>query len=384
VHTQSIKVYVVIVRKHISSVLRLATVWLGQAARPLGASVSSKERGAPPAAHGHTTFWWTNGSAIHLVDSLAKQRGAACRGEEGRGAARGAAGLGPARPRVSRASRALPRAAEMIQQAAAAAALKGRKKREKNMDVLMTEMLQDFFASESAGGAAERAKQIEEKAKGKLGGTTVAFDSHMKKSVKHEKQIDGLVQKVTERMARSGNYNSFASICVFFVIYVTAVMLQQDTEAHNAIQSAFQATILAGLADASNSLGSLVSPDDLLDWLQNDFVDRAWDDPICGDGTCEFDGQEYPGFGRFGCIPDCGRYLFTTKITVDLQVLYNASRKVIDWNLVNIDTRGRTPDFKWNIYSYTMDDFLLAEDARPEDGYCSCIFALLGACVRAA
>jgi hypothetical protein len=263
-------------------------------------------------------------------------------------------------------------------QAQVAGALKGRRRREKNSNDLMAELLKDFFEGESGESAAERARQIEDKTQGLLGGTTVAFDQDHKKSVKHEKQIDGLLRKVSERMSRSRNYNSFASIVVFASIYVAAVLMQnKDLQAHNAIQSAFQATILAGLLGASNGMGVDVSsgcvssPDNILDWLQNDFVDRAWDDPICGDGTCEWDGQEYPGFGRFGCIPDCGRYLFTTKITVDLQVLYNASRKVIDWNLVNVDPRGRSPNFKWNIYSYTMGDFLLAEDARPEDGYCS-------------
>jgi hypothetical protein len=260
-------------------------------------------------------------------------------------------------------------------QAQVAGALKGRKRREKNSNDLMAELLRDFFEGESGESAAERARQMEDKTRAKLGGTTVAFESDHKKSVKHEKQIDGLLLQVQKRMSRSRNYNSLASIVFFASIYLVVVIMQnKDLQAHNAIQSAFQATILAGLLGASNGMGVDVSSgcvssaDTILDWLQTDFVDRAWDDPICGDGTCEWDGQEYPGFGRFGCIPDCGRYLFTTKITVDLQVLYNASSKAINWNLLKVDPRGRSPNFKWNIYSDTMGDFLLAEDARPEDG----------------
>lgn len=250
-----------------------------------------------------------------------------------------------------------------MQGAAIAAALQGRKKRDNMRDTFMTEMLDDFFESESGASAADRSNKFKGITEGKLGGTTMAFDKHLKKSVKHEKQIDALMAKVGDRMSRSGNYNSFATILVFFILYVTAVMMQQDTPSSSAIQSAFQTTIIAGLDG-----GQISSPDDLFDWLQADIVDRGWDDPICGDGTCEWDGSEYPGFGRFGCIEDCGRYLFTTKITVDLQVLFNASAKMLDWDLSSVNSRSRTPNFKWNLYSHTMGDFVLADDAKPEDG----------------
>ena len=262
----------------------------------------------------------------------------------------------------------------MMHQAAIAAALKGRKKRTSDRDSLMTELLDDFFESESGLSAAERSKRMETHTNNKLGGSTHVFDRHHKKSVKHEKQVDLMLEKVSERMARSANYNAFASILFFAVLYVAAVTMQQDIASASAIQAAFQATIIAGLSDT----GKLTSADDIFDWLQSDIIDRGWDEPICGDGTCEWDGNEYPGFGRFGCIRDCGRYLFTTKITVDLQVLYNASAKMLNvqnrqlkngWNIQNVDDRGRKPNFKWNIWSDTMGDFLLAEDASPEDGY---------------
>ena len=85
-------------------------------------------------------------------------------------------------------------------QAQVAGALKGRRRREKNSNDLMAELLKDFFEGESGESAAERARQIEDKTQGLLGGTTVAFDQDHKKSVKHEKQIDGLLRKVSERM----------------------------------------------------------------------------------------------------------------------------------------------------------------------------------------
>ena len=133
-------------------------------------------------------------------------------------------------------------------QAQVAGALKGRKRREKNSNDLMAELLRDFFEGESGESAAERARQMEDKTRAKLGGTTVAFESDHKKSVKHEKQIDGLLLQVQKRMSRSRNYNSLASIVFFASIYLVVVIMQnKDLQAHNAIQSAFQATILAGL-----------------------------------------------------------------------------------------------------------------------------------------
>ena len=265
----------------------------------------------------------------------------------------------------------------------AAAVIRGRKKRVQSQDEFMRDILDDFFESEDGFKAAERAKSLEEKATGKLEGTRVAFDIEHKKSLKHEKQIDGLLQKVTDRMSRSVNYNSFASICVFFALYLSAVLLQQNVSTENTIQTAFQETIIKGACGGEFCAGSrLGDPQEIFDWLQEDIVDRAWDEPVCGDGTCEWDGNEYPGFGRFGCIEDCGRYLFTTQITVDLNTFYNASRKMlrkpkikgipddqtVGWNLEKLMNPDRKPDFKWNLFSKTMGDFLLAEDAAPEDG----------------
>jgi hypothetical protein len=251
-----------------------------------------------------------------------------------------------------------------MQQAAVAAALKGRKRRQKTSDDFMNEMLDEFFESESGASAAERSKKFDGITSNKLGGSTVVFDRHMKKSIKHEKQIDGLMAKVTDRMSRSKNYNAFASILFFAVLYVAAIVLQQRVLDENAVQTAYLATIVGGIEGRA----PFASEDDIYDWLQEEIVDRAWDEPICGDGTCERDGSEYPGFGRFGCIPDCGRYLYTTKITVDLQTLYQAAAKTLNWDLRKVETGGRTPGFTWNIYSYTMDDFLLEKDAKPEDG----------------
>ena len=52
--------------------------------------------------------------------------------------------------------------------------------------------------------------------------------------------------------------------------------------------------------------------------MENALIAKIFTDPICGDGVCDSP-EEYAGFGRFGCVADCGKYLDTTTITIDLQ-----------------------------------------------------------------
>ena len=165
-------------------------------------------------------------------------------------------------------------------------------------------------------------------------------------------------------MSRAQSYSHLVGLAVFFVIYVIVLFMQNDVQAHYAIQASYKDSILAGLPEG----GLLSSANDLFDWLQEEIAERAWTEPVCGDGTCEWSPEEYPGFGRFGCIADCNRYLYTTQITVDLLPLYNASQRMLGWDLTKVNHRGREPQFKWNIWSDTMGAYLLEHDALASDG----------------
>jgi hypothetical protein len=57
--------------------------------------------------------------------------------------------------------------------------------------------------------------------------------------------------------------------------------------------------------------------------------------------------------GRFGCIKDCGRYLNTTKIYVNLRDLFADVKQNDAWDLSRAGavTSRSNPQFKWNIYS---------------------------------
>ena len=83
-------------------------------------------------------------------------------------------------------------------------------------------------------------------------------------------------------------------------------------------------------------------------------------------GICESP-TEYPGFGRFGCIPDCGLYSKTTTLTIDLQTFLHMSKSdAIAWDLSNINLSD-DPKFTYNIFSDTMGDFIFANDMSPNE-----------------
>ncbi len=63
-------------------------------------------------------------------------------------------------------------------------------------------------------------------------------------------------------------------------------------------------TVLA-VGDGHSNL-QFTSARDVLAFLGNKLVAPIWTDPICGDGKCEMP-WEFPAWGRFGCVSDCGR-----------------------------------------------------------------------------
>ena len=84
---------------------------------------------------------------------------------------------------------------------------------------------------------------------------------------------------------------------------------------------------------------------------------------VCGNGICE-PPEEYPGFGRFGCVSDCGRYLQRTPIRIDLAPAWKAKPGGIDLPAFVMGA-GDSADlnFSFNVYSDTMQDYLLAKDS---------------------
>lgn len=84
------------------------------------------------------------------------------------------------------------------------------------------------------------------------------------------------------------------------------------------------------------------------------------------------------GFGRFGCIADCGRYLKTSQLYIDLEDWVDSTKTNLaadeaadtffDIDLTKM-RRTKTPGFKFNIYSETMGDYIFAEDMPCNDTF---------------
>jgi hypothetical protein len=73
---------------------------------------------------------------------------------------------------------------------------------------------------------------------------------------------------------------------------------------------------------------------------------------LSGDGIWGMP-KEYPGFGRFGCIKDCGRFRNTTKIYISMQDFFDQVKTVDSWDLsrtTQVVTRPN-PRFSYNIWS---------------------------------
>jgi hypothetical protein len=71
-----------------------------------------------------------------------------------------------------------------------------------------------------------------------------------------------------------------------------------------------------------------------------------------GDGICSSP-EEYAGFGRFGCIKDCGRFTNTTKIYINMQDFFDQVKAVDRWDVSKTTpyTTRQNPRFTYNIWS---------------------------------
>lgn len=67
--------------------------------------------------------------------------------------------------------------------------------------------------------------------------------------------------------------------------------------------------------DDGSTTMTFSSEDQVLEYLGSKVLLPIWQDPVCGDGQCEFP-WEYPAWGRFGCQADCGRNMNTTRIAI--------------------------------------------------------------------
>ncbi|EKX32754.1 hypothetical protein GUITHDRAFT_121057 [Guillardia theta CCMP2712] len=191
--------------------------------------------------------------------------------------------------------------------------------------------------------------------------------------VRREIQIDGLLTKVREKLSRSSSYVRLFGTSIFFLVYVSFLFMQRDIESSYYVESSVIDLVGSNLPMLGNggymnsglgSTGFLSTSEDFYSWFRG-IAQVVFSDPVCGDGTCDGP-DEYPGFGRFGCIKDCGKYKNVTSLTITLEDVVKRSSSELGISLKDseLEADASRVRFFYNIYSETMGDFLLESDTN--------------------
>ena len=115
-----------------------------------------------------------------------------------------------------------------------------------------------------------------------------------------------------QRLERASNYYTVITLMVFGCLFFGTACMQMNAATAFAVEDP---VLRAHLGDLDAEAFTVNMPDDILEWVDSTLVGGAFEDAQCGNGQCESP-QEYPGFGRFGCDDDCGKYEKTSRIKV--------------------------------------------------------------------
>ena len=225
--------------------------------------------------------------------------------------------------------------------------------------------------------------------------TNYGVGDDMKRAQVQEHHINALLDKANEKIEKEENYGKLLWVSCFAILYVIMLVVQGNIVSDYAVESSVHTTIINQLTSGNGleygtslfaDMGSIPSSSQFYSWLSTSILNRILTQPECGvslmvcdlnayqiisnypyqDGICE-PPTEYPGFGRFGCIPDCGTYSKTTTLTIDIESFLHFSKNdVKPWDLSNV-TLTDDPRFTYNIFSSTMQDFLFENDMSPND-----------------
>ncbi|EKX32347.1 hypothetical protein GUITHDRAFT_121488 [Guillardia theta CCMP2712] len=187
-----------------------------------------------------------------------------------------------------------------------------------------------------------------------------------------ESKIHALLEKVQARIDRSTRYRKLAGTSLFFLLFILLVFAQRDSQVLYVIESSLLDALVDDLPSMRSggfmnsgvgATGYIRNNDDLYSWLQQSILPSVFQDPVCGDGVCDSP-AEYPGFGRFGCIPDCGKYPNLTSVSLSLKDVIADSGALLGWDLTLLDSSldPSRSKFTYNIYSDTMNAFVFEQD----------------------
>ena len=263
--------------------------------------------------------------------------------------------------------------------------LRHRNNAQKSYNAEHNDPLRDFYDDDAEERGVARLEKLEAMLAEKAATSKVTLDSVERQAVQRERQVDGMLHMVEDRLERTARYHACFGLTAFIIFFAVVLVLQRDVPETYSIASAIFTTLVG---DLPMETMALTSKDDFTTWFGEKLVNQVFTDSYCGNGVCESP-DEYPGFGRFGCIADCGYYLKRTTITIDLKDYAQSTKGdgfldqtgAVDWDISDIRMLV-LPDFRYNIWSETMGAFLFEEDlpVLKKDTVLACVVLLEGAC----
>eukprot|EP00281_Chroomonas_sp_CCMP1168_P032498 CAMPEP_0206243566 /NCGR_PEP_ID=MMETSP0047_2-20121206/17674_1 /ASSEMBLY_ACC=CAM_ASM_000192 /TAXON_ID=195065 /ORGANISM="Chroomonas mesostigmatica_cf, Strain CCMP1168" /LENGTH=1778 /DNA_ID=CAMNT_0053668691 /DNA_START=6 /DNA_END=5343 /DNA_ORIENTATION=+ len=174
--------------------------------------------------------------------------------------------------------------------------------------------------------------------------------------------VQEMLKRVRARRQMVDSYSYLVWFFALFGVFLSILYMQSD----NVNRYLVDISILNRVA--STLLGNkgrfLAGNDQFYTWLQA-VLTSIFTPTVCGNGVCEYP-QEYAGFGRFGCIPDCGRFSERTPIRIDLRPAWKANPGGVDLTAFPLAMGTQRSLYRWNIWSETMQQFLLSADTNEE------------------
>ncbi|CAI5983999.1 unnamed protein product, partial [Closterium sp. NIES-65] len=145
-----------------------------------------------------------------------------------------------------------------------------------------------------------------------------------------------VVQDVFDRVSflrdQVQHYRALGGFVLLMALFVAMVYLQADSSRTFQVTSAHSVLIPSNFApDSSNRFAGA---GEFYSWLNNSIIQQFWQDPPCGDGTCD-QPFEFPAFGRFGCEADCGTFPNLTSVSIHFTTSFSSNEAVAlsSWNL---------------------------------------------------
>eukprot|EP00897_Mesotaenium_endlicherianum_P009508 jgi/Mesen1/8586/ME000005S08552 len=136
-----------------------------------------------------------------------------------------------------------------------------------------------------------------------------------------------LCLKVRETQLNRSNYFALACFLSFVTVFMTVLYLQQQSfKTYETVSTHKQ--LLPDNTFVFDHAG------DIYDWINNTILQTIYTDPDCGNGICSYP-EEFPGFGRFGCIADCGVLTNVTPVNIKFTTDFQSEdeQKEASWNL---------------------------------------------------